>query len=122
MSCVKQNRFERRSLYLFTCQIRSTVLWHCEVAFSSDLSIKNDCGLRRKQIFDELSKNDCELEEVFVEKFEAFLTEKKNTFGSSRTVVEDDFAMSTPARKPSRMMSNPRVCAAAARELVITLR
>lgn len=121
MSCVKQNRFERRSLYLFTCQILSTVLWHCEVAFSSDLSIKNDCGLRRKQIFDELSKNDCELEEVFIEKFEAFLTEKKNTFGSSRTVVEDDFAMSTPARKPSRMMSNPRVCAAAARELVITL-
>ena len=40
---------------------------------------------------------------------------KRNTFGSSKSALEDDFSSSTPARKPSRMTrkANPRVCAAA---------
>ena len=101
------------AIFLPIKQILSTYLWHCEVAFSSDPSIKNDCRARRKAIFDELCKNDFELEEVFAEKFEEFLSVKRNTFGSSKSAVEEEYSSSTPARKPSRMKANPRVCAVA---------
>ena len=104
--------------YLFTNQIVSTFLWHCEVAFSSDPSIKNDSGLRRKVIFEELCDHDYELEDVFVAKFEEYLSVKRETFASAKSALENDFSSSTPARKPSRMKANPRVCAPACASLL----